>query len=92
MEEMVATFPSRVRSAADAEDALDVYRSELSEAKDGSVVIVSLGHATNLLSLLLSEGDAWSPLSGPELVRTKVQHMVMSESSLNHYAPLRPTP
>ena len=43
VEDLVSTFPSRVRSAADAEDALFVYRTELSDAEDGSVVIVSLG-------------------------------------------------
>ena len=47
VEDMVGTYPSRVRSSADAEDALDVYRSELADAEDRSVVIVSLGRESH---------------------------------------------
>lgn len=77
---LVDNFPSRVRSADEAEDSLDVYRSVLSEAADHSVVLVSLGHVTNLVELLRSRPDEWSRLSGLELVKRKVRQMVMSES------------
>mmetsp|Transcript_82961 Transcript_82961/g.248522 ORF Transcript_82961/g.248522 Transcript_82961/m.248522 type:complete len:155 (+) Transcript_82961:251-715(+) len=75
---MMEHFPeSRIRSAADAEDALIVYRSTLAAAPAASVVLVSIGHMTNLLPLLQSGPDEWSPLSGLELVKRAVRHMVM---------------
>ena len=53
--------------------AEELYRKLLSQAKDQSVVIFSVGFVTNLSHLLQSGGDEYSPLSGVELVRRKVK-------------------
>lgn len=83
--DLVAKFPSRVRTADEAERAVDVYRSVLSQAKDHSVVIVLIGHMTNLLGLLQSTADRWSSMSGPEMITLKVRQMVLSASP--HHEP-----
>ena len=49
-----------------------LYRKILSESPDSSIVILSIGFATNLANLLETEGDEYSPLSGVELVAKKV--------------------
>ncbi len=49
-----------------------LYRKLLSESPDSSVVILSIGFATNLAHLLESEADEYSPLSGVELMAKKV--------------------
>jgi len=56
--------------------ALDVYRTALAKAPDGSVTILSLGFFVNLRDLLESKPDAVSPLAGSELVRKKVKRLV----------------
>lgn len=55
------------------EDATRLYRRLLTEQKDGSVVVVTVGHLTNLKNLLESKPDDISPLSGVELVERKVK-------------------
>lgn len=62
-------FPSTIRSAADAADALALYRDLLAKQPDQSVVIVTVGYLHNLKNLLESPG-------GPELVRRKVKTYV----------------
>lgn len=61
---------------SDAPDAVKVYRNILSKQPDNSVVICTVGFLTNLRDLLVSEGDDYSPLSGKELVKKKVKHLV----------------
>lgn len=56
-------------------DSVEKYRQILSQEKDGSVVIISVGFLTNLSSLLQSQPDQYSNLSGSELVRKKVKLM-----------------
>ncbi len=56
--------------------AHELYRKILSSQKDHSVVIVSVGFSTNLLRLLETEPDEYSPLSGRELVEKKVKLLV----------------
>ncbi|MDA3873000.1 MAG: nucleoside hydrolase [Kiritimatiellae bacterium] len=58
-------------------DAVDLYRQVLAAVPDHSAVIVSIGHLNNLDDLLDSGPDAHSPLTGPELVRNKVPHLVV---------------
>ena len=58
----------RHANAADAPDALDVYRRVLSAQPDGSVVICAVGFFTNLKVLLERE---------PELVKAKVKKLVL---------------
>lgn len=64
-------------SRSDAPPAVCVYRRTLATIADGHAVIVSIGHLNNLHALLLSPPDAHSPLSGLELVRQKVAHLVV---------------
>ena len=71
---LVAQFPARLRDASDAPDALDVYLDVLGAAADGSVVVVCIGHTTNLLALLRHtplSADAWNS-SGLRLIERKV--------------------
>ncbi len=53
--------------------SVSLYRKLLSEADDHSVTVASVGFLTNLSLLLDTEGDEYSPLSGPELVKKKVR-------------------
>jgi inosine-uridine nucleoside N-ribohydrolase len=69
-------FPHPTKKTEDFPDALTVYRQVLADAPDHSVVILSVGYMTNLASLLNSPPDAISPLSGAELIRTKVEKWV----------------
>lgn len=54
-------------------DATFLYRKLLAEAADQSLVVISIGHLTNIRHLLESPPDSISPLSGVELVRQKVR-------------------
>jgi len=55
--------------------AVEVLRESLANQPDDSVVIVQVGFSTNLADLLQTEGDAYSELSGTELVEQKVKHI-----------------
>lgn len=66
-------FPHDLGSYGDAEDATYLYRRILASQSDNSVVIVTVGHLTNLKNLLLSQGDKHSSLSGIALVEKKVK-------------------
>lgn len=70
-------YGHRVTDRTDVPSAVAVYRRLLALAPDGSVVIVSIGHLNNLSDLLESGADAYSGLSGPDLVRKKTPHMVV---------------
>ena len=72
VDELVADFEPRVRSYEQVGFAADVYRHALEMADDSSVTVVCVGHATNLVELLLSGPDDASPLSGYELAARKV--------------------
>lgn len=71
-----ARYPHSTDKTSDAPDAVAVYRQLLSQQPDSSVVICTIGFLTNLKELLRSEGDAYSPLSGKELVARKVKRLV----------------
>ncbi|KAK7921453.1 hypothetical protein PG985_009475 [Apiospora marii] len=64
-------------NAEKAWDPMSLYRSTLAAAPDGSVTIASIGFFENLSALLNSTADALSPLTGPELVRRKVERLVV---------------
>ncbi|GAB1320866.1 Inosine/uridine-preferring nucleoside hydrolase domain-containing protein [Madurella fahalii] len=63
--------------ADDAWDPVSLYRKVLSEAPDESVTIASIGFFENLSGLLNSSADAYSELSGPELIAAKVSELVI---------------
>ncbi len=66
-------YPRKLKSGADAPQAVGLLRKTLAAQPDGSVVIVSVGFMTNLARLLDSKPDSASPLTGSELVRRKVR-------------------
>lgn len=75
-EELPKRYPHRIKTTADSEDALALYRRILSEQPDQSVTIVTVGFFSNLQNLLRSQPDRISPLSGRELVQKKVKQLV----------------
>jgi len=64
------------KTNADYPSATEVYRKVLALQPDGSVVIVTVGFLSNLETLLKSEPDQYSKLSGKELVAKKVKKWV----------------
>lgn len=73
---LVARYPHRIRSNAQAQDAVALYRQILAKQPNQSVTIITVGFLTNLANLLDSKPDPYSNLSGRELVRQKVKHVV----------------
>lgn len=71
--EISSEFPHDLSSNEEAEDAVSLYRRLLSEQPDSSVVIISIGHLTNVRRLMESKADEHSALNGMELIRTKVK-------------------
>lgn len=65
-------FRHSVANYAALPDGYKLYRKLLSQQKDHSVTICSIGFLACLAQLLQSEGDEYSPLNGVELVRRKV--------------------
>jgi inosine-uridine nucleoside N-ribohydrolase len=78
---IVSKYPHTITSTTSAPDAVDVYRKILSSQPDNSVTIVTVGFLTNLSNLLKSEGDSYSDLNGPEIVRRKVKRLVSMAGS-----------
>ncbi|GAP73137.1 inosine-uridine preferring nucleoside hydrolase [Candidatus Symbiothrix dinenymphae] len=72
---LVNKYPHQLKSSADAEDAVKVYRRVLAAQPDTSVVIVTTGFFTNLGALLQSKPDQYSPLDGKQLVAKKVKFL-----------------
>lgn len=68
-------FPHDLKSAAEAEDAVVLYRRLLLASPDRSVVIVTVGDLTNIADLLKSPATADQP-NGIELVKAKASHWV----------------
>ncbi len=62
-------------------DGWQLYRRLLAAQPDHSVSICSIGFTTCLAQLLESAGDAYSPLSGVELVRRKVKCLYIQGGS-----------
>ncbi len=58
-------------------DAVSLYRKILAESPEKGLVIVTVGPLKNIEDLLKSEGDAFSPLSGKELIEQKVREFVI---------------
>lgn len=58
------------------DDEVTYYRKRLAAAKDGEVMVISIGMFNNLAALLESPADDISPLTGMELIKTKVYALV----------------
>lgn len=71
--ELATRFPNDIE---DPPGAVDLYRTILADAPDGSVTIVSVGYLTNLDGLLSSTPDETDARSGRELVDAKVRRWV----------------
>lgn len=65
-------------------DAHLLYREILAGQPDSSVVIVSVGFSTNLARLMETPGDEISPLTGKELVKSKVKLLVTMAGCFNN--------
>jgi inosine-uridine nucleoside N-ribohydrolase len=79
---IVAKYPHNIKSNAEAQDALALYRKILMSQPDNSVTIISVGFFTNLANLLDSPPDNYSSLSGKDLVKKKVKQLVSMAASL----------
>lgn len=66
-------FAHSLTSYEDAEEATALYRRLLSSQPDSSVVIITIGHLTNLRNLVESEPDQYNNLSGIDLIKRKVK-------------------
>lgn len=64
-------YPHKLKSGAEAPEAVELLRKTLAAQPDGATTIVSVGFSTNLARLLDSAGDEHSPLSGEKLVAKK---------------------
>lgn len=73
---IVAKYPHRLHSTADAADAVEVYRKILAAQPDSSITVVTVGFLTNLNNLLKSQPDGISNLNGKELISKKVKLLV----------------
>jgi len=73
---LVKKYPHHIHATSEVPDAILLYRKILAAQPDHSVTIVTVGFLTNLANLLESKADRYSSLSGVELIRKKVQHLV----------------
>ena len=73
---LIVKYLPQKKTNADYPSATEVYRKVLAKQPDRSVVIVTVGFATNLAELLKSGPDKFSPLSGKNLVAKKVKKWV----------------
>ena len=64
------------QTAAEAPDAVRLYRQILAAQPDTSIVVVTVGFLTNLRNLLASAPDSISDLGGRDLVARKVKRLV----------------
>lgn len=95
-----AGAPAFARSVKDYDglpDAHILYRKILASRPDNSVVIASVGFSTNLIRLLETEADEYSPLNGYDLVARKVRLLVtmagcFNDPSLHEYNVVKDIP
>lgn len=91
-------YPQDIGLGENSPDAVSLYRQILSSQPDNSVVVVTVGYLTNLSDLLKSFPDTISDLSGMELVRKKVKHLVCMgdrypyQQDLGKWGNFRPDP
>jgi pyrimidine-specific ribonucleoside hydrolase len=73
---LLAKYPHKLKTNAEAWDAVKLYRKILAAQPDHSVTIVTIGFLTNLSNLLDTKADEYSPLTGRGLVKRKVKLLV----------------
>jgi pyrimidine-specific ribonucleoside hydrolase len=73
---IIAKYPHKIQSNAQAMDAVKLYRKILAAQPDNSVTIITVGFFTNIANLLQSKPDVYSALNGGQLVNRKVLRMV----------------
>lgn len=66
-------------------EAVSLYRKILAQQPDSSVVLISVGFSTNIVKLLHSAADEYSPLSGKELIARKIKLLSMMAGSFGPY-------
>ncbi|MBR9776246.1 MAG: nucleoside hydrolase [Cytophagales bacterium] len=71
--QLATNYPHPLKNGKQPEDATRLYRRLLVNSPDNSVIIISIGHLTNIRKLLNSKADQISPLSGKELIQKKVK-------------------
>ena len=76
----MAQFPNDT-DLASLRPAVSVYRQTLAAQPDGSVTVVSLGFMQNLADLMDSAPDQYSDLNGSDLIRQKVEKLVVMGGS-----------
>lgn len=83
---MAERFPHALHAAADAPDAVKLYRQLLLKQPDHSVVIVTVGYLSNLANLLKLPAEGKLP-SGVDIVKRKVRQWVcMGGNFIGHPA------
>ncbi|MEO6979912.1 MAG: nucleoside hydrolase, partial [Mucilaginibacter sp.] len=73
---LLAKYPHKIKTNAEAADAVTLYRKILAAQPDNSVTIVTVGFLTNLSNLLNTPADEYSLLTGKQLVKKKVKLLV----------------
>ena len=73
---ILARYPHKIKTNAEAPDAVELYRKILAAQPDNSVTIVTIGFFTNVSNLLNTKADKYSSLTGIELVKKKVKLLV----------------
>ncbi|MCQ6561504.1 nucleoside hydrolase [Paenibacillus mendelii] len=74
---LAENYPNRYADGAGVPDAVDLLRELLAKEADQSVVFIAIGPLRNLLHLMQSIPDRHSDLDGSELIRRKVERLVV---------------
>ena len=69
-------YPHNIKSNDQVMDAVQLYRKILSRQPDNSVTLITVGFYTNIVNLLKSGPDKYSPLSGQQLVNKKILKLI----------------
>lgn len=77
-------FQRSLKDHSNLPEAHILYRKILAQQPDHSVTIVSVGFSTNLARLLDTPADDFSPLSGKELVASKVKLLCTMAGCFNN--------
>lgn len=73
---LLAKYPHKIKTNADAQNSVKLYRKILASQPDHSVTVVTIGFLTNVSDLMNTQADGYSPLDGKELIKRKVKLLV----------------